>query len=94
MQAVETDDPTWLDSVLYSWSASLTQSDLQEWQKNISAVLNHMLILTYEIAREDLDDQDAVELLGTLLPIVTHALDKAARFEMKTIENPRFSRQQ
>jgi len=47
VQAVETGDPTWLDSVLYSWSASLTQSNLQEGQKNISAVLNHMLILTH-----------------------------------------------
>jgi hypothetical protein len=35
-----------------------------------------------------------LELLGTLPPIFTHALDKAARFEMETFENPRFSQQQ
>ncbi|MDO9131306.1 MAG: hypothetical protein Q7U34_15725 [Anaerolineales bacterium] len=39
IQAVETTGhPTWLDSVLYNWAASLTQSDLQEGQSNFIAV--------------------------------------------------------
>ncbi|MDI6769345.1 MAG: HAMP domain-containing sensor histidine kinase [Anaerolineales bacterium] len=84
IQAVETGDPSWLDSVLYNWAASLTQSDLQEGQKNVSAVLDHMLIHTYEIAREDLEEKEALDLLGAVLPIFTYALDKAARFEMET----------
>ncbi|MBU2610094.1 MAG: HAMP domain-containing histidine kinase [Chloroflexi bacterium] len=84
IQAVETGYPTWLDSVLYNWAASLTQSDLQEGQMNVFAVLDHMLILTYEIAREDLEEKEALDLLGAVLPIFTYALDKAARFEMET----------
>lgn len=89
IQAVETGYPTWLDSVLYNWAASLTQSDLQEGQMNVFAVLDHMLILTYrvgaahEIAREDLEEKEALDLLGAVLPIFTYALDKAARFEME-----------
>lgn len=84
IHAVETGYPTWLDSVLYNWAASLTQSDLQEGQMNVFAVLDHMLILTYEIAREDLKEKEALDLLGAVLPIFTYALDKAARFEMET----------
>lgn len=84
IQAVETGDPSWLDSVLYNWAASLTQSDLQEGEMNVFAVLDHMLIHTYEIAREDLEEQEALDLLGAVLPIFTYALDKAARFEMET----------
>jgi signal transduction histidine kinase len=83
VQAVESGNPTWLDSVLFSWSSALTQSDLRDDEMNISAVLNNLLILTHEIAREELDDADTIELLGTLLPVFTHALDKAAIFEME-----------
>lgn len=44
IQAVETTGhPTWLDSVLYNWAASLTQSDLQEGQSNFIAVVAHEL---------------------------------------------------
>ncbi|KAF0108781.1 MAG: putative two-component sensor histidine kinase [Anaerolineaceae bacterium] len=84
VQAVQTGDPAWVDSVLYDWSSAPTQSDLREGQKNISAVLNRMVMMTYELAREDLTEQEALELLGTLLPIFTYALDKAAHYETET----------
>ncbi len=83
-QAVETGDPAWVEPILSDWSTSPTQSDLREGEKNISAVLNHMLMMTYDLAREDLDDEEAVELIGAILPIFTFALEKAARFEMET----------
>lgn len=82
-QAIETGDPAWVDSVLYDWSTSPTQSDLREGEKNISAVLNRMLMITYELSREDLTEQEAMELLGAVLPVFTFALEKAARYEME-----------
>ena len=84
IQAVQTGDPSWVDSILDDWSSALTQSDLREGQKNISAVLNRMVLITYEVAREDLTEKEALELLGTLLPIFTYALEKAAHNETET----------
>ena len=84
IQAIETGDPAWVDPVLYDWSTAPTQSDLREGEKNISAVLNHMLMITFELAREDLTEQDAMELMGVVLPVFTFSLEKAARYEMET----------
>ena len=84
VQAIETGDPAWVDPVLYDWSAAPTQSDLREGKKNISAVLNRMLMITFELAREDLTEQDAMELMGVVLPVFTFSLEKAARYEMET----------
>ncbi len=84
IQAIETGDPAWVDPVLYDWSAAPTQSDLREGEKNISAVLNRMLMITFELAREDLTEQDAMELMGAVLPVFTFSLEKAARYEMET----------
>ncbi len=81
-QAVQTGDPAWIDSILTDWAAAPTESDLQEGQKNISAVLNRMLMITFELAREDLTETEAMELMGVLLPVFTFALEKAARYEM------------
>jgi signal transduction histidine kinase len=84
IQAIETGDPAWVDPVLYDWSTAPTQSDLREGEKNISAVLNRMLMITFELAREDLTEQDAMELMGVVLPVFTFSLEKAARYEMET----------
>ncbi len=84
IQAIETGDPAWVVPVLYDWSASPTQSDLREGEKNISAVLNRMLMITYELARDDLNEPEAMELMGAVLPVYTFALEKAARYEMET----------
>ena len=84
IQAIETGDTTWVNPVLYVWSTSSTQSDLREGEKNISAVLNQMLMITYDLAREDLPERDALEFIGAILPVFTHALDQAARYEMET----------
>ncbi len=83
-QAVETGDPAWLDSVIYDWVSVSTASDLQEGQKNITALLNQMLTLTHEVARENLSPQEALDLMGALLPIFTYALERAARYESDT----------
>ncbi len=83
-QSVVTGDPAWVDTLLYEWANALTQSDLREGEKNISAVLNRMLTTTFDFAREDLTERDAMELMGAVLPIFTYSLEKAARYEMET----------
>ncbi len=84
IQAVETGDPAWIDPVLYDWCSSPTQSDLRDGERNISAILNNMLMITFDLAREDLSGNDALELMGAVLPAFTFSFEKAARYEMET----------
>jgi signal transduction histidine kinase len=84
IHAIETGDPAWLDPILYDWSASPTLSDLRDGEKNISAVLNRMLMITFELARDDLAEKDALELMGAILPVFTFSVEKVARYEMET----------
>jgi signal transduction histidine kinase len=82
--AVDTGDPSWLDSLIFEWASASTQSDLEEGQKPITAILNQMLELTYEITRETLSEKDSLDLIGALIPLFTYALEKAAKQEMET----------
>ncbi|MFZ5909563.1 MAG: sensor histidine kinase [Chloroflexota bacterium] len=83
-QAVATGDPAWLDSILVEWTASPTQTDLEEGRNNVSQLLGRMIAATNELAHETLNEKEALNLLAALLPIYTHVLDKAARLEMET----------
>jgi len=83
-QAVATGDPAWLDSILIKWVAAPTQSDLEQGKNNVSLLLGQMIIVTNEVAQENLSNKEALSLLTTLIPIYTHWLDKAARLEMET----------
>ena len=83
-QAVATGDPGWLDSILYEWAGSPTQSDLEQGKNNVTLLLNKMIGITNEVAREVLTEREALDLLTELIPIYTHLLEKAARLEMET----------
>jgi signal transduction histidine kinase len=82
-QAIDTGDPAWLDPVLSSWATSLTQTDLEAGISNLSQFVREIMILTYEICRETLEGDQAVELLGALIPIFAHCFEKASFFEMQ-----------
>ncbi|MBN1449940.1 MAG: hypothetical protein JW963_02915 [Anaerolineales bacterium] len=83
-QAVVTGDPAWLDSILLEWASSPTQSDLEQGKNNVTLLLNKMIAVTNEVARETLTEAQALDLVTELIPIYTHLLDKAARFEIET----------
>ena len=83
-QAVATGDPAWLDSILLEWAGSPTQSDLEQGKNNVTLLLNKMIGVTNEVAREILTDSEVLDLLTELIPIYTHLLEKAARLEMET----------
>ncbi len=83
-QAVATGDPAWLDSILYEWAGSPTQSDLEQGKNNVTILLGKMIAVTNDVTRESLTDSEALDLLTELIPIYTHLLDKAARLEMET----------
>ena len=83
-QVVATGDPAWLDSILIEWSGSLTLTELKEGKNNVSLLLNKMIEVTNEVARETLTDSDALDLITVLIPIYSHLLEKAARLELES----------
>jgi signal transduction histidine kinase len=83
-QAVATGDPAWMDSILSDWASSPTQSDLEQGKNNVSLLLSKMIGMTNEVARENLKEHQALDLLTELTPIFIYLLDKGARLEMDT----------
>lgn len=80
-QAIETGDPEWLNPILDEWVEARTQSDLENRDNSLPPILDHILLSTFEVASQDLDAERALELMGALLPIHTHAFEYTMRKE-------------
>ncbi|MBL8061522.1 MAG: HAMP domain-containing histidine kinase [Anaerolineales bacterium] len=83
-QTIVTGDMAWLDSILYDWGRSPTETNLEQADYFVSFVLNRMMSLTIEIARDHLKNKDALELLSSVVPILAHSLSVVVRYEMET----------
>ena len=83
-QSVMTGDTAWLDPILYDWGHAPTETNLEEGDYFVSFVLNRMITLTIEVAREKLNKTEALELLTAVIPIFTHSLSIVIRYEMET----------
>ena len=83
-QAIVTGDPSWLDPILYDWASAPTESDLAEGQHNLPTILSRSNALTFDVAKEVLSPEDAIELLSATSAIYSYALSKAAHFEADT----------
>ncbi len=83
-QAIVTGDMAWLDSILYDWGRSPTETNLEQADYNVSFILNRMISLTLELARDLLKPKDALEFLTAIIPVLTHSLGVVIRYEMET----------
>lgn len=83
-QTILTGDTAWLDSILYDWGHSPTESNLERADYHVSFVLNRMLSLTINIAGDRLENQDALDYLAAVIPILAHSLSVVLRYEMET----------
>ena len=83
-QTVMTGDTAWLDPILYDWGHSPTETNLDEGNYNVSFVMNRIIGLTIEVARSNLKNKDALELLEAVIPIYAHSLSVVVRYEMET----------
>lgn len=81
-QAAASGDPAWLDSVLIDWANSSTLTDLERGENNLSSLLNRMIALTHEVARDMLTEREALDLLAAVTPLYTYGLERIARIEM------------
>jgi signal transduction histidine kinase len=83
-QSITTGDPAWMDSILLDWAKSSTETDLEEGLYHVSFLLNRMIALTIQVAREELAKQQALDFLAAVIPIYTYGLGVVARYEMET----------
>lgn len=83
-QSVTTGDPAWMDSILLDWARSSTETELEEEPYHVSYLINRMIVLTIQVARETLTKQQALDLLAVVIPIYTYGLEVVARYEMET----------
>jgi signal transduction histidine kinase len=81
IQAVESGDPDWLLPVLDEWVEARTQTDLDNLETNLPEMLNQILLVSYEVARENLGAEDALALNESIMPIFLSALGYAAHRE-------------
>jgi signal transduction histidine kinase len=81
IQAIDTGDPAWLDSLLIEWVRSSTQTELGDEQTSLAPVLNSLLLITYEVLNETTNKNKAFQAIGELLPVYAHANEFAAKGE-------------
>jgi signal transduction histidine kinase len=83
-QSVTSGDPAWMDPILLDWAKSSTETDLEDEPYHVSFLINRMIALTIQVARETLTKQLALDLLAAVVPIYTYGLEVVARYEMET----------
>lgn len=80
-QAVVSGDATWMDPLLQEWTAARTETDLEGGIRNATALLNEIITTSYEVARENLESAEALDLVSTLMPIYLHCIDRVTTYE-------------
>lgn len=80
-QAALTGDPEWLTPVLEDWASAPTQTVLEEGERNVTELMNKIIIYSFEISRENLPESEALELINTLMPIYLHAMEKVNQLD-------------
>jgi signal transduction histidine kinase len=83
-QVLQTGDTAWIDPILYDWAKAPTETDLEEGQYNVAALMNRIIGLTIEVAREILSEQAALELISAVVPVYTYGLEVVTRYEMES----------
>jgi signal transduction histidine kinase len=81
VQCVESGDYSWIDPVLIDWANVPTESDLEDSQAGITTILNKIVTLTNEVARETLSSDDALDLITAVTPLFTYGIERVARIE-------------
>ncbi len=75
LQAVESGNPDWLTPLLNEWAEARTESDLRKKEPSLYPILNQILLITYQISREELSAERGLDLMGSLLPIYLFAFE-------------------
>jgi len=79
--AIVSGDPAWLNEILDEWTAARTQSERERREASLAPILGHILLSLNTVARENLNHEDALELISAVLPIHTHAVHYSSQKE-------------
>lgn len=80
-QAIDSGDPTWIDPILYEWASTQTETDLEGNERNVTALLKQLITFTVDTIRENLEPDDALDLMGVLMPVFFHGVERVTIFE-------------
>lgn len=80
-QAIISGDSEWLNEILDQWTAVQTLSDREQDQISMAPILTEIALSISEVAQENLQSQDALDLIQAILPLHTHALAYTSRQE-------------
>lgn len=80
-QAVVSGDAKWLDPLLHDWTTARTETDLEGGIRNVTALLNKIITYSYEVARENLDSAEALDLVSVLMPIYLYCIERVTTYE-------------
>ena len=83
-QAVENNEPAWLDSILALWSTSLTRTDVEGHTNTLTQFIADLSDLTFAIARQEFNEKTAMEITSLLLPHFNYAFVKSTEFETQS----------
>ncbi len=86
-QAVESNNPGFLDPIIADWSTSQTQSELQSTASSLTEILNTLMILSLEVCKDTLGEDDSFTLIHPLLVIYGHAFSRAAELDSQAKVN-------
>lgn len=81
LQAVESGDPGWLKPILIDWSSSRTESDMDSEEITLSPVMSAIVTETITVSRGVLKEDQALNLIETLMPLFHYSLEQIARHE-------------
>jgi signal transduction histidine kinase len=76
-QSVEAGNPAWLAPVLDDWADASTESELESSEASLYPMLNQILLITYDVAKDVLTPEQCLDLIGALLPVYTYAVGYA-----------------
>ena len=82
IQAVESGDPGWLNPLLIDWAASRTETDLETEEMTLSPVLHTIMDEMVASAKANLDTDEAMNLIESILPIFYYSYEKIAQHEI------------
>jgi signal transduction histidine kinase len=82
-QAIITGDPSWMDRVLDDWAGARTITEIKNQDVSLAPLLGQIMMTTHELASELLDDDDAMVLIGAMLPLYTYNVQYTTRLETK-----------
>ncbi len=80
-QAVVSGDAKWMDPLMHEWATARTESDLEDGTRSSTKLLNKIITYSYEVARENLESADALDLVSVLMPIYLNCIERVTTYE-------------